>query len=429
MQQDQIQAPPTALARRPEIPSPVSRAAWSGRSCRARETGAGGDGSPPGAFAATLHSAARPPRRPRLWRASGLLLVRRGPFPDLHRRRLCRRRHGDHRGEGFRSRDRGRRRPKPGGARRRSLGANRRWRLQADGRCGQGQGRHAGRDDRANRPTGRSAKGCHRPGRGADRLGQRAKAERRGRSATIVARIRAFAKARLGRTSAPSNGWSRQRRTALAWLRPLPRPSRSRLPRKPRSPAPRRISTCCRRRSSRRSAPAPNWSIPRRRPSATSRSPRFARRSTASSATARSNSGNTRSRACGCSRWWRWTASMSTPISRKRNSARSIPVRRSTSRWTPMAGGSSRAWSSRSRRPPARSSRCCRRTTRPAISPRSCSGSRFGSKLSPEAIQEGGLRPGLSVVASVRTRDESQPKPTLLGALGFGVEAKEGAKP
>jgi membrane fusion protein (multidrug efflux system) len=50
-------------------------------------------------------------------------------------------------------------------------------------------------------------------------------------------------------------------------------------------------------------------------------------------------------------------------------------------------------------------------------------------KLSPEAIQEGGLRAGLSVVASVRTRDKSQPKPTLLGALGFGVEAKEGAKP
>jgi membrane fusion protein (multidrug efflux system) len=50
-------------------------------------------------------------------------------------------------------------------------------------------------------------------------------------------------------------------------------------------------------------------------------------------------------------------------------------------------------------------------------------------KLSPEAIQEGGLRPGLSVIASVRTRDESQPKPTLLGALGYGGEAKEGAKP
>ncbi len=50
-------------------------------------------------------------------------------------------------------------------------------------------------------------------------------------------------------------------------------------------------------------------------------------------------------------------------------------------------------------------------------------------KLSPEAIQEGDLRPGLSVVASVRTRDESLPKPTLLGALGFGVQAREGARP
>jgi membrane fusion protein (multidrug efflux system) len=45
-----------------------------------------------------------------------------------------------------------------------------------------------------------------------------------------------------------------------------------------------------------------------------------------------------------------------------------------------------------------------------------------------DAIKDAALRPGFSVVASVRTRDESQPKPTLLGALGFGVEAKEGAK-
>ena len=47
--------------------------------------------------------------------------------------------------------------------------------------------------------------------------------------------------------------------------------------------------------------------------------------------------------------------------------------------------------------------------------------------LAPEALQDNALRPGLSVVASVRTRDESQPKPTLLGALGLG--AKAGARP
>jgi len=40
--------------------------------------------------------------------------------------------------------------------------------------------------------------------------------------------------------------------------------------------------------------------------------------------------------------------------------------------------------------------------------------------LDPAATQDGGLRPGLSVVVSVHTRDDKEPKPTLLGALGFG---------
>ena len=50
--------------------------------------------------------------------------------------------------------------------------------------------------------------------------------------------------------------------------------------------------------------------------------------------------------------------------------------------------------------------------------------------VAPEALTTGTLRPGLSVVASVHTRDESLPKPTLLGALGFGEIAREAsAKP
>jgi membrane fusion protein, multidrug efflux system len=53
--------------------------------------------------------------------------------------------------------------------------------------------------------------------------------------------------------------------------------------------------------------------------------------------------------------------------------------------------------------------------------------------LPAEALQSGEIRPGLSVVASVRTRDESLPKPTLLGALGFDASAQSardrGAKP
>ena len=39
--------------------------------------------------------------------------------------------------------------------------------------------------------------------------------------------------------------------------------------------------------------------------------------------------------------------------------------------------------------------------------------------LDPAAIKDGALRPGLSVIASVHTRDENLPRPTLLGALGF----------
>ncbi len=47
--------------------------------------------------------------------------------------------------------------------------------------------------------------------------------------------------------------------------------------------------------------------------------------------------------------------------------------------------------------------------------------------VAPEALRDGTLRPGLSVVATVHTRDESLPKPTLLGALGFGASAGEEA--
>jgi membrane fusion protein (multidrug efflux system) len=49
--------------------------------------------------------------------------------------------------------------------------------------------------------------------------------------------------------------------------------------------------------------------------------------------------------------------------------------------------------------------------------------------LPPDALKDGAFRPGLSVVASVRTRDETQPKPTLLGMLGIGARAREGDKP
>jgi membrane fusion protein (multidrug efflux system) len=50
--------------------------------------------------------------------------------------------------------------------------------------------------------------------------------------------------------------------------------------------------------------------------------------------------------------------------------------------------------------------------------------------LPADELAKGDLRPGLSVVATVRTRDENLPKPTLLGALGFDASAQvKSAKP
>ena len=44
--------------------------------------------------------------------------------------------------------------------------------------------------------------------------------------------------------------------------------------------------------------------------------------------------------------------------------------------------------------------------------------------LPADALEKAELRPGMSVVASVRTRDGSLPKPTLLGALGLDASAQ-----
>ncbi len=50
--------------------------------------------------------------------------------------------------------------------------------------------------------------------------------------------------------------------------------------------------------------------------------------------------------------------------------------------------------------------------------------------IAPEALAREPLRAGLSVVATIHTRDESQPRPTLLGLIGLGATAGEagGAK-
>ena len=46
-----------------------------------------------------------------------------------------------------------------------------------------------------------------------------------------------------------------------------------------------------------------------------------------------------------------------------------------------------------------------------------------------DVLKQVPLRPGLSVVATVHTRDPAAPKPTLLGALGFEAAAGKAGKP
>ena len=64
----------------------------------------------------------------------------------------------------------------------------------------------------------------------------------------------------------------------------------------------------------------------------------------------------------------------------------------------------SRAASRASRRHPARCSRCCRPTTPPAISPRSCNGCRCVSRCRPRSRRSACCGPGMSVVVSVDTK-------------------------
>ena len=67
-----------------------------------------------------------------------------------------------------------------------------------------------------------------------------------------------------------------------------------------------------------------------------------------------------------------------------------------------------RAPSAASRAAPARSSRCCRPITRPAISPRSSSACRCASRSIPASAARHLLRPGMSVVVSIDPRAAAQ---------------------
>ena len=302
---------------------------------------------------------------------------------------------------------------------------------QARGRRGEGEDRHPGRDDRPHRPADRRAGGGHRPGRGADRRLARRSCARRGRRPARRARIRPFAQARADQLRLAAAARAGDRR---------PRPHRRRARRRQGD---RRLGRRRARRRQGQSRRAARRSATRRRASARTDDragqgrarPLLHRviraRSTASSATRRSRSAISCSRARGCMALVPLDASYvdanfkETQLGDIQPGQKVDVVDRRARRQRV-----SRASCRRSRRPRARSSRCCRPTTRPAISPRSCSACAVRDHL-PRGGAEGRRRcgPGLSVVATVHTRDPDAPKPTLLGALGLEAAVSKTAKP
>ena len=138
---------------------------------------------------------------------------------------------------------------------------------------------------------------------------------------------------------------------------------------------------------------------------------RSARRSMAYSVTARCKPAISSSRAAASRAWCRSARSSSTPISRRRSWRACGPASRYGQRRR-AAGHAIDGQVESLRRPPARFSRCCRPTTRPAISPKSCSGCRSASRFRRAWRGSSLLRPGMSVFVSVNTKAGTMPQPS-----------------
>ena len=272
-------------------------------------------------------------------------------------------------------------------------------------RRGQGAHRHPGRDDRAHRPAGRRA-GAVIAQAEAQIGSARAQAERRGRverAALEFDRSQKLAQTNFGSQQRLEQATADRDRTTAA----LAAAKASRLPPPPRSPAPRPISMSARRSGTRPTRPRRTGHRPgqgRARPFLhPSRAP---------------FDGVVGNKAVELGQYAQPGARLMAlvPLDASYVDANfketqladiqpgqkvDVAVDASTARW-------SRAWCHRSRRPRARSSRCCRPTTRPAISPRSCSGSRCASPSPRKRSRRSRLRPGLSVVATVHTRDPTR---------------------
>ena len=97
---------------------------------------------------------------------------------------------------------------------------------------------------------------------------------------------------------------------------------------------------------------------------------------------------------------------MSWRTTRKPSSPTCARARRSISPSTCSRARSCTVTSTASRPPAARNSRCCRRTTPPAISPRWCSASRCRIALDAADDAAVELRPGMSVIPTIETRSQ-----------------------
>ena len=273
---------------------------------------------------------------------------------------------------------------------RRSHRPHRRRRLSPRRRPGPRQGRDPVGDHLPVRPPDRGAALSRRAGAGAARLGP-------GGANADAARIRAPAVARGQAIRQPADARTVDRQPRPGQCVGHEREGRARQRHRQyrRARGAEAGSRDHARRAARPHSP---------RPSATCRSPRFARRSTASSATAPPRSATTCRPASASPRWCRSPTSSSTRTSRRPSLPGSSPASRSRSRSTRCRATNSTAWSSSFS--PASGS------VFTLLPPDNATGNftkiiqrlPVRIRVPADVAERGALRPGMSVVATVNTK-------------------------
>ena len=269
------------------------------------------------------------------------------------------------------------------GSRRRAPGDDRRRRLSQRGRGREGPHRHPGRDDPAHRTADRRAGRDHRPGAGAGAIRRGAARGRDRRQRTRRTRIRPLEEARRNQYRLAAAARAGDRRSRAHRGDADRRPCGDRFGERGaggRQGQSRRAAGAAQRGDASALRTRDGGSQGRARPLVhpSSRRLRRNRRQQGGRSRRFRSAGNPPARSGAAARLFRRRQ-----FQGDASSPRSSPARRSMSRSTRSTVRRSPAMSPRSRRPRDRNSRCCRPTTRPAISPRSCSASRCASNSRP----------------------------------------------